>query len=232
MSNYLEVMVIVEGKTEQIFIERVLAPYLAQKMIFIYATQVSKPGQKGGDIRFSRVCQDIGNHLKQRPDTIVTTFIDYYGTKDWPGLSELLPHSTSMQIAERLNQASRQEINALFSAYRSDTRFIPFIAVHEFESLLFSDSNVLASALGINESLITAVLEECGEPEAINNSPQTAPSKRLNGWCANGKFAKTTQGITIAESTGIAKIREACPLFNYWLEQIEAARVPPATTVI
>lgn len=223
MSKYLEVMIIVEGKTEQVFIERVLAPYLAEKMIFVYATQVSKPGQKGGDIRFSRVCQDLGNHLKQRPDTIVTTFIDYYGTKEWPGLAEIQPHSTPAQIAEQLNNASQQEINSRFAIYRSDTRFIPFMAIHEFEALLFCDSKVLASALEIDERQVIAVLEECGEPEAINNSPQTAPSKRLNSWSADGKFAKTTQGITIAEITGISKIREKCPLFNRWLEQLEAA---------
>ena len=48
MNNFIEVMAIVEGRTEQAFIERVLAPYLANKNIFIRATQISKPGQKGG----------------------------------------------------------------------------------------------------------------------------------------------------------------------------------------
>lgn len=54
MNNFIEVIVIVEGKTEQIFIETVLAPYLAPKNIFMTATQISKPGQKGGDVKFSR----------------------------------------------------------------------------------------------------------------------------------------------------------------------------------
>ena len=47
MSDYIEVIAIVEGKTEQIFIESILAPYLGYKGIGIRATQVSKPGQKG-----------------------------------------------------------------------------------------------------------------------------------------------------------------------------------------
>lgn len=70
---------IVEGKTEQVFVESVCKRHLAQQNIFISATQVSKPGQKGGDVRFSRVGRDIERHLKQRPDTCITTLVDYYG---------------------------------------------------------------------------------------------------------------------------------------------------------
>ncbi len=115
MSNYIEVIVIVEGKTEQIFVESILAPYLGYngheadlvlaqiclttnlkinligyvlfhiKNIGMKATQVSKPGQKGGDVRFSRVKKDLRNHLKQRSDTYISTFVDYYGIKEWLG---------------------------------------------------------------------------------------------------------------------------------------------------
>lgn len=46
MSSYMEIVAIVEGRTEQVFIERILAPYLGNKNIFITATQISKPGQK------------------------------------------------------------------------------------------------------------------------------------------------------------------------------------------
>ncbi len=48
MSNCIEVMVIVEGKTEEIFINSIVQPYLAPRNIFIRATQITKPGQKGG----------------------------------------------------------------------------------------------------------------------------------------------------------------------------------------
>lgn len=222
MSNYLEVIAVVEGKTEQVFIEQVLAPYLAPKMIFISATQVSKPGQKGGDVRFSKVSQDLGNHLKQRPDTCVTTFVDYYGTREWPGLDVLADNASPQQIAETLNKATQRAVNSLYSAQRASERFVPFIAMHEFEALLFSDPAVLADELGIDEAQITAVLTECGEAEAINNSPQTAPSKRLDGWSDYGKFRKTTTGIAIARRIGITTIREQCPLFNGWLTQLEA----------
>ncbi|MCA1787100.1 MAG: DUF4276 family protein, partial [Desulfobacteraceae bacterium] len=58
-------------------------------------------------------------------------------------------------------------------------------------------------------------------PEAINNDPLTAPSKRLDAWSPNGNFLKTTMGVTIAKAIGIKKIRSECPLFHKWLENFE-----------
>ncbi len=92
----------------------------------------------------------------------------------------------------------------------------------EFEALLFSDSEALAAEMSIDEEEVVAVITECGEPEHINNGQETAPSKRLDGWAPYGKFAKTTKGIAIAHRIGIPKMREMCPLFNGWLEQLEA----------
>lgn len=221
MSDYIDVMAIVEGKTEQIFVQSVLAPYLAQKNIFMVATQVSKPGQKGGDVRFERVKNDLRNHLKQRSDTYVTTFVDYYGTKDWPGLDEVAAQSTPLQIAECINQTTQNEVDTLFSEQQSARRFIPYIAVHEFEALLFSDSTSLVAALEVELDTVSDVLDEFGEPEAINNHPQTAPSKRLDSWSKNGKFPKTTQGIALATEIGITKMREKCPVFNAWIVELE-----------
>lgn len=222
MSDFIEVIAIVEGKTEQIFIERILAPYLAERMIFITATQVSKPGQKGGDVRFNRVCRDIGLHLKQRADTYITTLVDFYGVTEWPGIDELANHLSPEQIAAHLNASARQQVNELYAEQRAIQRFIPYIAIHEFEALLFSDSDILAEELGVPADAIAKVIINCGGPETINNSPETAPSKRLNRWSADGKFAKTTQGIAIAQRIGITRMRAQCPLFDAWIAQFEA----------
>jgi len=224
MSEYIEILAIVEGKTEEIFINTVLQPYLAQKMIFMTATQVSKSGQKGGDVRFSRIIKDIERHLKQRSDTFVTTLIDYYGVKEWPGLEDVPLRAIPSQIANTINNLTQKEVNALYSELQSKRRFIPYMAIHEFEALLFSDSAVVAKALNISKELIEKTLAECGEPEAINNSRETAPSKRLNKWSKRGKFAKTTVGIAIAQEIGIDIMREKCPTFNSWLTALETVQ--------
>lgn len=222
MSNCTNVMAIVEGKTEEIFIKNLVNPYLARKNIFIHATQISKPGQKGGDVRFERAKRDFEIHLKQRSDTYITCFFDYYGIKsDWPGIDEVREGATPKEIAETINEATKEKVVSLFGDQRADERFIPFIAVYEFEALLFSDAEILSSRMGISASHIEDVLTEFGEPEAINNSPQTAPSKRLDSWSKGSKFRKTTTGITIAQAIGVEKMREQCPLFNNWLTAFE-----------
>ena len=66
MSNFLEVVVLVEGQTEQKFVNDVLAPYMVVKGIYMTPIIISKKGQKGGDVKFQRVKTDICNHLKQR----------------------------------------------------------------------------------------------------------------------------------------------------------------------
>ena len=59
MNKYIIVQVIVEGQTEEKFIKQILQPYLSLKNIFITPTIASKKGQKGGDVRFQRIKNDI-----------------------------------------------------------------------------------------------------------------------------------------------------------------------------
>jgi len=217
----MDVIAIVEGSTEQTFIEKLLAPYLGYKGIYLSATQISKPGEKGGDVKFSRAKRDLRNHLKQRPDTFVTTMVDYYGIKEWPGTDRIPEWATPAQIASIINEETKEKVVELFSDFRADSRFIPFIVIHEFEALLFSDSQILANRLGVKVSEVSAVVSKFGNPEAINSNPETAPSKRLDQWSPRKRFLKTTMGITIAEEIGIDKIRRECPLFDNWLCQLE-----------
>jgi hypothetical protein len=221
MNNFIEVMAIVEGRTEQAFIERVLAPYLGNKNIFIRATQISKPGQKGGDVKFNRAEKDIGRFLKQRPDIYVTQFFDYYGLKEWPGLADI-NNENHTEIAKKLNDAAAELISQNYDDLQPQRRFIPFMAMHEFEALLFSDEVILANALDIEVEKVIAITQACEEPEQINNSRETAPSKRLDNLKRNGKFRKTTEGISIAEQIGVDKIRQRCPLFDEWLSLLES----------
>jgi hypothetical protein len=220
MSDYAEIVALVEGPTEKIFISDMLVPYLAGKGVFMTPIIISKPGQKGGDVKFMRVQNDIELHLKQRQDTYITLFVDFYGIKsDWPGLEEAKRQATHGQKAATINEATRKKVEKLFRSHDSDRRFIPYVAMHEFEALLFSEPQKLAEVLHVPLSKIEEILDECGEPENIDNSPRTAPSKRLEN--LSDRFKKTSTGIAIAKSIGLNKIRESCPIFNGWLMAIE-----------
>ena len=221
MSKPVAIMVIVEGPTEQRFIQDVLAPYLGAKNVFMRPIILSKPGQKGGDVRFARAKNDIARYLKQRNDAYVTLLVDYYGIgRDWPGLDAIRQDASPSEIANTICQATQRAIDADLADYRSDIRFVPHITVHEFEALLFSETAILASAIQVEQQRVDAVIQECGEPEAIDNSPQTAPSKRIEQ--LYNRFKKTSNGIAIAQAIGIDRMRDKCPVFHGWLSRLES----------
>ncbi len=209
------VLVIVEGRTEILFVKEVLAPYCAARGLYLVPMQASKPGKPGGDVRFSRVRLDVQTGLKQGWRH-VCTFVDYYGLSEWPGMENLPSNATPKQISDSLNQAAIGELDReLDGQLRVQGRYVPFLAVHEFEALLFSDPGILAEELGVARAEIEAAMMGCASPEYVNNSRETAPSKRLTRWKQN--YKKTVTGITIAKRIGVETMRAKCPLFHEWL---------------
>jgi hypothetical protein len=109
-------------------------------------------------------------------------------------------------------------------------RFIPYVELHEFEALLFSDiedlTGVLCASLrpyqaaGLQHGL-QAIVGEAGCPEAINNRPGMSPSHRLKGLAPF--YRKTVHGPVAAGRIGLEKMSLACPHFAAWLGQLEAA---------
>lgn len=216
MSDYRRVCIIVEGHSELNFVKNVLSPYCAERGVYVVCYLVSKPGQRGGDVKFSRTRRDIVASLQAKDNPLVCSFVDYYGIKEWPGIKNIPANASPKQIADSLNREAITEIEQ--SEPKSVRRYIPFLAVHEFEALLFSDGDILADYLNIDKRLVASVLSQYGSPERINNSILTAPSKRIETW--NKDYVKARDGHQIAALIGISKIRKACPLFDEWLNQI------------
>jgi hypothetical protein len=216
----VEVYIVVEGQAEQTFVREVLAPEMGHKGIYLHPALIGKPGHKGGDIRFERAKADIGNFLMQRPNTHITTMFDYYRLEaSWPGNVKTPGRQTAIEKAMRVETATSAKIKELFPDHNVDGRFIPYIEMHEFEALLFSDASILAGKLNVNTSKIKEILDECGEPEEIDDKPDTAPSKRLIS--IDNSYRKVAMGKTISEAIGIQTIRQKCPHFNNWISKIE-----------
>lgn len=66
---------------------------------------------------------------------------------------------------------------------------------------------------------LQAAADAFESPEMINNSPETAPSKRLID--AIPDYDKIVFGNCVVMDIGLEKIREKCPLFNEWVEKLE-----------
>ena len=221
MSKWLELIVIVEGKTEKNFVEQILVPHFCQYQIQVRAVLATKKGQSGGDIKFIRILRDLKKYLKQREHTHLTLLVDYYGIdRNWPGLVASKDKTTPFEKAMVVNSEIMKEIKEQFGDYIALQRFTPYISMHEFEALLFSDTTILAETLKVKQTILDKVIQECGEPENINDNPDTTPAKRLAKF--SSRFSKTTTGVALVQNIGLATIRKKCPVFNAWISTLES----------
>lgn len=212
--------ILVEGPTEETFVRDLLAPHLGQFNVFASARSVETGRRKhrifrGGLTRYDKVRKDIQSWLKQDSGACVSTMFDYYALPDdfpKPAVSRgaLAIHHWVSQIEKALADDIR------------DARFLPYIQLHEFEALLFSDVDKTGSTLGATphqlEHLrrIRAAFET---PEHIDDAPETAPSKRLIQLFPN--YDKPVFGSLALGRIGLLAIRSACPHFADWLTRLE-----------
>jgi hypothetical protein len=222
----VDIYIVVEGQTEQTFIRDVLAPELAPQKIYLYPVLIGIPGHKGGDVRFDRAKDDIGLFLKQRENIYISTLFDYFRiNKNWPGktiIRQQIQRGTTLsagQKAEILETATLEEIVKIFPGFNAESRFIPYIQMHELEALLFSDTDILAEKIDIAMSQIQEILNDYEGPEEINDDPVKAPSKRLETLMPG--YRKVALGKTISEAIGIQTIRNQCPHFDAWITKLE-----------
>jgi hypothetical protein len=118
----------------------------------------------------------------------VTTLYDFYGFK---GLSDNeTKQSLEDKIKNKIKKAQRDKI-------------IPYIQMYEFEALLFSDNEKMAKGLNTNKNWIDNVLNEFKDIETINNSKETAPSKRIEN---NATYIKTQHAPIILQEIGLPKM--------------------------
>lgn len=102
---------------------------------------------------------------------------------------------------------------------------LPYVQMHEFEALLFTDPAAFEWVVGgwgeeAHQALIK-VADAFENPELINDSPETAPSKRILQIFPHGTYSKTEHGPIIAEAIGIDTIRSKCPAFDAWVGQLQ-----------
>lgn len=216
-----QVLAVVEGPSERNFVRGCFAPYLLERGIAIAARIVGKPGHKGGVRSFQAVCNEIVELLKESRDRDCTTMFDYFRLgEDWPGVTEAKNKSPLDAVLHIEASIAKRVVDAMGTKFNA-ARFIPYVQLHEFEALLFSDTEALAYALldPALQPILDNIVRQCGGPEAINDGPETAPSKRIEK--LQPAYVKTSDGPEAATLAGIEKIRQACPHFNAWVERLE-----------
>ena len=213
------VCVLVEGDTEASFVDSVLSPELAPKTIFLHPVLFRK---QGGSFRYEKCQKVILSALKQDKSAHITTMVDFYGMpKDWPGRNESQSCRYYQDKAQRVEQALSEDIVAQMGGSWNPAQFIPYVQMHEFEALLFSDTSILAES--VRKSRVSAqlqrILESFSCPEEINDNYDTCPSRRIEQHVDN--YVKTLDGIVAARNIGLAKMRQECPHFDEWIKKLE-----------
>lgn len=216
-----QIAVVVEGQTEGQFISTVLAPHLWNFDIYlapmVVTTSVAASGTRtrggGGWIGYRK---QIKNLLGQSHWRLVTTMIDFYAyPSDAPGFNCPRPHTQRPCV--------RQRAEAMAADF-ADQRFAPFVMLHEFETLVFAAGIDQPAVLG-DVGLPSKLREEAGanadDVELINDSPNTAPSKRVARLWPG--YKKPFDGVSVIEQAGIPAVASRCPGFASWLTRLESA---------
>lgn len=212
-------MIIVEGETELEFVKTILKPYLNQNGISDVSASKIKHS-KGGLNKYAHLTTDIFNCIYQS-DVIVTTLIDYYGLpNDFPKYEEIKSSSISaIQKVEKLENAIKENIE--INKNIQTNNFIPYIQLHEFEALIFSNIETIKKLYKSNEfnfNGLDKIISEYPNPEEINDSVNTAPSKRLISLYKG--YDKVLDGNLILREIGIKTLLNKCNRFNSWVIKI------------
>ena len=211
--------IVVEGQTEQSFVNEVLAPYLRNNGVSLIIPRLictSKTG-RGGLVNYHHLHNTIKGLLSNPHDgnIVVSSFVDFFRIpNNMPGYDEAMRSVDGLQRVENLQQALGESI--------ADRRFIPYIQLHEFEALLFSNNNGFEYLWEEKLSEKTKTIVDAFEnPEDINSAPETAPSKRL--LAINEKYDKVLDGNLIALEVGINEMLAKCPRFADWVSSLITA---------
>lgn len=218
------VLVFVEGSTELTFVREIVAPHLSQFGLTATPTLAGKPGS-GGVPPFSRLLGEVVALLRNDSNIICTTMFDFYGMpSNWPQRVEAATVSSHQQKALLVENGVAEAVYREMGRSFNRNRFIPYVQMHEFEALLFSDPPVLGETMQLHSAkALYKIVETFEHPELINDHPDSAPSKRLIQ--IKPGYQKILHGNIAAKRIGLQQMREKCPHFSAWIEQLERIRV-------
>ena len=153
-----------------------------------------------------------------RPNTFYTSFIDLYA---FPKDSQS-PYTKRIQnITDHYQRVS--ELEAGIAQDIDQENFIPYVQLHEFETLLLVDPDRLLIMFPDGQRQVNKLKRDIGDldPEEINESPLSAPSKRIIKYLPNYEGQKAQVGPLIADDIGLSLLRQKCPHFDEWITKLE-----------
>ena len=200
----IRLAVVVEGETEEAFVNGVLADYLRPMGM------EPVPNVLRGHVTVDRLASRMA--LLFWSFDRVTSLVDFYGFDD-------KGNDSLAVLEERIGATAISKINRSLDA----SRVIPYVQKYEFEGLLFSDPSAFAILPEVSQDVIgrlTGIRQEFPTPEDINDNRDTAPSKRIVQVIPD--YDKVRNGPLVSGNIGLTSIRTQCPRFNAWLARLES----------
>lgn len=215
-----------EGQTEEAFVNRTLKFHLAKFEVYadvrcVLTSKIANRVHRGGMTNYAKAKNDILRWLheeRNHQDVVFTTMFDFYALpNDFPGYEEARVLSDPYKKIALIEQAFCSDI--------ADRRFIPYIQLHEFETLLFTDPQKFEIEYfdrmdGIEK--LQQIADEFGNPELIDQGTETAPSKRIIKVYPDYSNNKPAIGSMIAHEIGVDDLKKTCRHFREWVERLES----------
>ncbi|MBQ7651398.1 MAG: DUF4276 family protein [Victivallales bacterium] len=212
-----------EGLSEKVFVDSLLCAPLLEKGIQAIAYSVTtsvdrRIGRsfKGGLANYAKVKRDLERRFREysSPHDRFTTMFDLYALPaDFPEMEKAHNEQDPYRKVQILEQALFDDLH--------EPRLIPYIQLHEFETLLLTEPDKLIVAYPNQKNAINNLVTEVGRenPELINGGKETSPSKRILKYLP--EYDKVNAGLMTVISIGLSKLRERCRHFNEWLSVLE-----------
>lgn len=214
------VYLVVEGQTEETFVKQTLVPPLAARGVFvapmrITTSRTSLRVHKGGYVTFAHLERDIRRLLKQDAYAHVSSMVDWFrmptDTPGWGAASAFADPYAAVAALE-----------ASLAEHFESARFVPYVQLHEFEALLYTDPAAAQEVTGsaaLARTMVDALSKHGDNPELINTTPQGAPSKRIES--VFPRYEKVTHGVLIAHRISLQSLRSRCRHFAEWCSKLE-----------
>jgi len=137
---WVRVHFVVEGQTEEQFVNTVLRKYFEDRSIQVTARVITTGRDrhrhhlthKGGLNKFGHAYREIHRCIMEDKTALCTTMFDLYQIpEDFPGYQQSSKIIDPYERVDTLEKWLAEKID--------NRRFIPYIQLYEFETLLFSD---------------------------------------------------------------------------------------------
>lgn len=219
----IRLAIVVEGQTEEAFVNTVLVDSLSARGIYPYAAKVPTSVKKkvsGGVTTYGKLRNAIRSWLDRDrgSDFRLTTMVDFYRLPSRsPGVAEARKLSDPYAKVELIERRLAEDID--------DSRFLPYVQLHEFEALILSDLDCLREHYLDDAPAIRGLQEDLSDfdnPELIDEGKLTAPSKRIIRRLPVFEKEKSRSGPVIARKIGLENLRARCRHFGEWVTKLEA----------